>query len=528
MQWFVRRVVLSLLLFTVLLDACPGRGQAQGVDELLKSAQTAQASGHYAEAATFYASATTLKPRASEVWSNRGVMEYLAGQTDASAVSLKRALQLNPTLFTPMLFLGKAYVGTGKPALALPYLDHAHALRPADLQVLLSLGKANADLHRQRQAEFFYANAVRLAPQNPGAWFGLGVASLEVIADEGRDLAAPRPQSVWARALFADELLAQGRPLEAMDTYKDVLAAASPPQTAVLTRNLDWVQTHPDLFPLPANSQEALQRLNGQLQSGQSKAASPPCDSKAPLLQSAACAFWAGDYEHSAANAEQQLRKSPQSAEALYWSVKAHERMAVAALSRFEALVPQSASSYVMVGDLYRYQREMDSALSEYRKALAIDPHDPAALMGSVVADLASGNLDEAIATDTTALVDRPLDPQLNLLMAEIFASRHQYDQAKPYLTKCMSAPPELQSRVHLLLGQTDTEDGKTEEAIRQFEMALPGDEDGSTHYQLSRLYRKIGNVAQAQKAEAEAKSLISKRRANAAIAVREAIGTNP
>jgi hypothetical protein len=58
--------------------------------------------------------------------------------------------------------------------------------------------------------------------------------------------------------------------------------------------------------------------------------------------------------------------------------------------------------------------------------------------------------------------------------------------------------------------------------------MALPGDEDGSTHYQLSRLYRKIGNVAQAQKAEAEAKSLISKRRANAAIAVREAIGTNP
>jgi tetratricopeptide (TPR) repeat protein len=532
------------MLFFATLAACPFHGQAQDLDKLLESARAAQSTGNYAGAAKFYSRATTLAPASPELWANRGIVEYLADQFDASAASLKHALQLNPGLFAFLLFLGKTYIQTGKPAQALPYLDHAHVLRPNDPEVLLALGKANADLNRQRKAASFYADAARIAPENTGAWLGLDAASLEVITIDGRELAATQAQSIWARSLYADELFVQGRPFEAADTYKAFLAAASPAQKATLARTLEWMQSHPDLFPLPPNSQEALQRLSAQFKSEQGKAALPPCapadrqrqrqphpesaSGAAGLLHGAACAYWEGNYEQSVAQAGQALRQSPQSAEALYWSVKANERMAVAALSRFEDLAPQSATNYVMVGDLYRYQRQMDSALSEYKKALAIDAHDPAALMGAAVADLSGGRLDEAASMDQIALADRPLDPQLNLLMAEILAARNQYDQAKAYLAKCLDAPPELQPRVHLLLGRADSEEGKTEEAIRQFELALPGDEDGSIHYQLSRLYRKTGNLAQAQKAEAGAKALIKKRDANAAIAVREASGANP
>jgi len=533
MQWSVRRVALSWLLFPTLLVVCPLRGQTQGIDDLLQSAAAAQSSGNYAEAATLYARTTTLSPNTPELWANRGVMEYLAGQPEASVTSLKHALQLNPSLFTPMLFLGKAYVQTGKPALALPYLNHAHALRANDVEVLLALGKANADLNRQRQAASLYANAAQLASNNPAAWLGLGVAALEVITDDGRNLAASQAQSVWARALYADELLAQGRPLEATDTYKAALAAASPAQAATLARTLQWLQSHPDVSPLPPNSQEALRQLLEQLNDGQPKsvreeASVPPCATTAPLLEEAACKYWAGDYERSASQASQALRQSPQNAEALYWSVKANERLAVAALAHFEELAPQSATNYVMVGDLYRHQRENDSALGEYKKALAIDAHDQGALMGTVLADLATSKLDDAAATDQVALADQPLDPQLNLLMAEILAAGDHYDQVKTYLAKCANAPPELQPRVHLLLGRADARDGETEEAIRQFELALPGDQDGSIHYQLSRLYRKTGKVAQAEKAEAGARALIRQRDVNAAIAVREATGTTP
>jgi hypothetical protein len=45
---------------------------------------------------------------------------------------------------------------------------------------------------------------------------------------------------------------------------------------------------------------------------------------------------------------------NPEDPEAFYWSVKANEQRAVAALAQFESLSPHSPATYDMVGDLYR------------------------------------------------------------------------------------------------------------------------------------------------------------------------------
>jgi tetratricopeptide (TPR) repeat protein len=534
MRFPFMRTALSILFLTSIFVSCPLRGQAQDIDDLLESARAAQTSGNYSDAAGFYARATALSPRTPELWSNRGVMEFLAGQADESVTSLKRALQLNPSLVAPMLFLGKAYVQTGKSAEALPYLNRAHSLQPADAEVLVTLGKATADLDRYRLASSFYQDATEAAPGKAEAWLGLGAASLEIISSDGRALAASATKSVWARALYADELLAQGRPLEAADNYKAALAEATPAQKATLTATLKQMQSDPDRFPLPADSQATVQRLSAEIQEP-SKPELQPCatgDNRqklvAGLLADAACAYRDADYQRSAKRSLEVLKKSPQNAEARYWSVKANERIAIAALSRFEELAPKSATNYVLVGDLYRDRRQPDSAIVEYKKALAIDPHEPSALLGAAAAYLAAGKLEEAASTDQVALGDRPLDPQLNLLMADILAAGNRYGEAKPYLEKCATAPPELQPRVHYLLAKADLEVGNTEAAIQQLEKALPGDQDGSMHYQLMRLYRKTGQLADAQKAEEGAKALIKKQNANAAIVVREATSTNP
>jgi tetratricopeptide (TPR) repeat protein len=258
----VRRAAFSLLFFAGVLCACPLRGQAQDLDGLLEKAGAAQSSGRYAEAAAIYAKGTALAPTTPELWSNRGVMEYLAGEIDPSILSLKHALRLKRDIYVPMLFLGKAYVQSGKAALALPYLIHAQTIQPSDPELLLTLAKAYAALDKPREAESAYAAAARVAPENPAAWLGLGTASLSVIATDGQDLARSQAQSIWARALFADELLAQGRPLEATDTYKAALAKATPEQQARLSRNVNWLEAHPDLFPIPANSQEALRVMH--------------------------------------------------------------------------------------------------------------------------------------------------------------------------------------------------------------------------------------------------------------------------
>jgi tetratricopeptide (TPR) repeat protein len=529
------RAALSVLFITTILACCPLHGQAQDLEDLLESARAAQSSGKYAEAAELYTHAIALSPSTPKLWSNRGVMEFLAGQPQASVTSLKRALELNPNLFTPMLFLGKSYVQIGKPAESLPYLRHAHSVRPNDAEVLIALGKANADLNRHRQASSFYEDATRADPDNAEAWLGLGAASLEIINADGRTLAASEAQSIWARSLYADELLAQGRPLEAKDTYKAALLKATPAQKATLAQTLQWIQSHPDLFLLPPVSQAALDSLLTELKAEQVNAMLPGCSSSHPGKHTvpaptvdAACAYWAADYERSASRSGDALKGSPNSAEALYWSVKANERIAVAALSRFEDLAPKSATNYVLVGDLYRDQRQPDGAIIEYKKALAVDDHEPTALFGAAAAYLAAGSLEEAASMGRSALAERPLDPKFNLLMADILAANNNYDEAKPYLAKCADAPPELQPRVHYLLGRAEMEDGNTEAAIRQLEWALPGDDDGSMHYQLMRLYRKNGEPEKAQKAEEEAKALIKKRSANAVIAVREATSTNP
>lgn len=524
----VRCVALPFSLFFCVLCACPLRGQTQDLDELLEKARAAQSSGRYAEAAAIYARATTLAPATPELWSNRGVMENLAGQIGPSIISLKHALRLKPSLYIPMLFLGKGYIQSGKPELAVPYLNHAHLLQPNDSEVLLTLAKADAALNRPREAASAYAAAARLTPDNAALWLGLGTASLNVIATDGRDLATNQPQSVWARALLADELLAQGRPLEAADIYSVVFAKATPAQQATFAHTVSWLESHPDLFPIPANSRTALQTLGKQVDSFNDEASLLGCGATAALLDAAACAFWAGDYEHSAAQAYKALERSPEDPEALYWSIKSNERMAVAALARFEDLAPRSAVSFDMVGDLYRDQRRMDSALGEYRKALEVDPHDPGALLGSIVADIATSRFDEAAAADRLALADRPQDAQLNLLMADVLAAHNHFVEARPYLAKCTTGPPEIQPRVHLLLARADVEEGSIEAAIREYQLALPGDQDGSVSFQLSRLYRKTGNLVLAQQAEDRAKALIAGRRAKAIIEVREMTGGSP
>lgn len=528
------RALISALLFAT-LAACPFRGRAQGIEKLVEEARAAQLAGNYADAAQCYRRASALAPGSAELWANRGMVEYLADQYSASATSLKHALQLNPNLFVPLLFLGKTYIQTGRAAQSLPYLNRAHSQRPNDPEVLLGLGKAHAALSRQREAASYYAEATQVAPTNAEAWLGLGGSSLEVIAEDGRNLATSAKHSVWAQALYADELLAQDRPLEAADTYKAIFHEATPTQKIVLLRNMEWMQAHPDSFLLPPDSQGTLEKLAAQLRLEPSLPPLPACGPamgqqvpEATAILGAACAYWAGDYKHSAAAAGQLLKVSPQNSEALYWSLKANERLAVAALSRFEELAPKSPTSYDLVGDLYRDQRRADSAIAEYKKSLAIDPHDSVALLGIAAAYFSAGDFEQAAAMARIALEDRPLDPQLNLLMAEILEQGNDFAQAKPYLAKCQTAPPELQSKVHYLLARAVLDEGNKQGAIQQLELALPGDKDGSMHYMLSRLYRETGNLAASQKTMTEAKALIKKRDASAAIAVREATSPAP
>lgn len=247
----------------------------------------------------------------------------------------------------------------------------------------------------------------------------------------------------------------------------------------------------------------------------------------ASLQLLATCAYFTGNYELASNAAEALASIAPHSMTALYWSIKANERLAFIALDKFQQLEPNSARSHLLLGDIYRQRRRFDDAQAEYQKALAITPNDPAALLGLASAYFGNGDIDKTIQTTQMALNQTSDDPELNLLMGEALVSRHQYEDAEPYLLKALHAKPQMLPHVHALLGQIYAEGGKTQQAIDEFKLGLPSDQDGSLHYQLARLYRKTGDTKAAAIAIDQMKAIQQQFRHGAVIALQDSHPSN-
>jgi tetratricopeptide (TPR) repeat protein len=236
----------------------------------------------------------------------------------------------------------------------------------------------------------------------------------------------------------------------------------------------------------------------------------------------ATCSFLTGDYERAAAAAAALTTLQPHSMPAHYWSVKSHERLAFAALDRFQELEPNSARSHILLGDIYRQRERYDDAVKEYKRALDIAPDDPAAMLGLAAAYLSNNDTGSAIETARPVLARIPNDPELNLLMAEALIAKHDFAEAKPYLDKSLHAKPQMLPHVHALLGQVYAETGKTQEAISELKLGEMSDEDGSVHYQLARLYRQTGDNKSAAEAIEKTKAIKQQRRLQRPIAIED------
>ncbi|HEX4757874.1 MAG TPA: tetratricopeptide repeat protein [Terracidiphilus sp.] len=245
------------------------------------------------------------------------------------------------------------------------------------------------------------------------------------------------------------------------------------------------------------------QRINPALAAGRAD--------KLRLL--AACSFFAGDNERAFGAATALGALQPHSAEALYWSIQANERLALQSLAQFQQLEPDSARSHVLLGDIYHQLEREDDAQAEYQKALDLEPGNPAAMLGLALAYLSNNNMDKAMETARTALQVSPQDPELNMVVAEAMVVRNQFAEAEPYLMKSLNVKPQLVGHVHALIGKVYAETGRTSDAISQLKMGESSDENGSIHYLLARLYRQIGDTKDAAAALDQMKTIKQQRR---------------
>jgi tetratricopeptide (TPR) repeat protein len=236
----------------------------------------------------------------------------------------------------------------------------------------------------------------------------------------------------------------------------------------------------------------------------------------------ATCAFLTGN-SRTVFDVAKKLAAIPTSqVQGLYWETKSAEQLATVALARASELDSGSPKLHVLLGDIYRQRKSYPQAEGEYRKALALRPEDTGALFGLSLALLADDQVDEALHVAQAALKNSADDPELNAVMGEILCARNDFAGAEPYLKKSLNTKPEYVVHVHALLGKVYARTDRTEQAIAELKLALAGDKDGTVHYQLARLYLKVGDRDSAKQAFEASRRLRSEGLNRASVAMQQ------
>ncbi len=215
----------------------------------------------------------------------------------------------------------------------------------------------------------------------------------------------------------------------------------------------------------------------------------------------AGCAYSTGDYQNAFAAATKLAANPATEPEGLYWETKSTEQLATEALARASELDSNSPKLHVLLGDTYRQRKSFPEAEQEYRKALTLNPDDTGGLFGLSLALLADGQTNGALRQVQAALEKNPDDPELNAVMGEILCAQSDFAGAEGYLKKSLNTKPEYVPHVHALLGKVYAQTNRTQQAISELKLALPGDKDGHLHYQIARLYLKVGDQGSAKQA---------------------------
>lgn len=199
---------------------------------------------------------------------------------------------------------------------------------------------------------------------------------------------------------------------------------------------------------------------------------------------------------------------------------------------------PDSAEVRANLGMMYHLLGEYAAAIREFRAALEENPRlfVPSLFLGLDLLqvekpreaipylDRASAHLglaatfyrafllDKALPELKTVLQLAPQNPEANFMMADILVLRHQFAEAEPYAKASLSGDASSRAKAHALLGKVFASQGRTLEAIAELKQALPDDPDGSFHYQIAMLYKRVGDESAASEALKQSEALRKNR----------------
>jgi tetratricopeptide (TPR) repeat protein len=152
---------------------------------------------------------------------------------------------------------------------------------------------------------------------------------------------------------------------------------------------------------------------------------------------------------------------------------QANNSAAIQAYEQAIALGPPSAPLVAVIGNVYMAEGDMPKAISEFQRALSIDPNFAVAANNLAWIYAEQGqNLDIALGLAQKAKSEQPDIPSFSDTLAWVMFRRGEYAGALPLLQDCVKRAPDS-AQFHYHLGMVLVADGQKAEGKAQLQAAL-------------------------------------------------------
>ena len=382
---------------------------------------------------------------------------------------------------------GKDYLAAGQFEAAIPVYDQLVKALPANAGLKLNLGIALHMAGRDPEAVSVLEPVSKLLPQVFPAFALLGASYMRLGQPAKAVVPLERavqlgPEDPQARRILADALLMLGR-FSAARLHLEKLSTLTPNEPAIwfgLGRVYEELSraSFEQLKRTAPESPAMLYLLAETREKQGRKAASEALYSKARALS-----------------------PKPPPCPSLYCTIRAYDAKARESFSKLGTL-GDSIELRQTRAEILSNQNKHAEAAAEWRAALKIAVGRPDLEQGLAASLYAAQQFDEAESLLSHLVKGEPGNPELHFLLGDCLLQKGNAEAALPSLRRAYTLNPKFLP-VRSILGRALLAAGKAADAIPHLEAALPFDDDGSTHFQLSRAYSATGQTA---KAEAAAK----------------------
>jgi tetratricopeptide (TPR) repeat protein len=468
-------------------------------DELAREAQRANelmVAGKYADAVPIYQRIAKALPANAGIQLNLGLALHFAGRERDAVPHLEAALKAQPNSLPALTALAQARLALNEPKLAIGPLEKVVAAEPKNREARGMLAAALLDAGRFEEAAARYREVSNEDPNDPRAWYGLGMSYQGLAGSAFDRLQKLDPTSPFVSSLVADTRVKRRQYRSAYFFYTQALEKL--PQLHGVHSALAEVYRktgHPDW----ASQEDA------------KEAGLPAPDCK---THPAECEFVAG---HDA-----QLTKAVSAApEALYWQAKAANELALQSFFRLGQL-PPSVEMHELKADIARGQGQHVEAAQEWRAALALAPGNPKIEREIAISYFLAGDYKTALAEAQSVLKRDSRSAEMSFVAGDSLLRLEDAEKAEPYLRAALAGDPKMVA-ASASLGLALARLGKAAEAVPLLEKALELDDDGSLHFQLANAYRASGQAEKARAAMAQYQEIVKRNEEQKAEVAREA-----